>query len=358
MDRRGSVGAMTLLSVLDQSPIRAGGTPAQALTETVALAQACERWGYRRYWLAEHHSSEGLAGTAPEVLIARVAAATSTMRVGSGGVMLSHYSALKVAETFRVLEALYPGRIDFGIGRAPGSDYRTMIALQAGPGAAGIEQFPTQVHDALAFLADALPEGHPFAGIHAQPRGDSVPDPWLLGSSDGSAGIAAYFGTAFSFAHFITDAGGPQIMQAYRDHFRPSRWRAKPEGSIGVFVLCAETEEAANRLALSRDLSRLRLEQGRLGPVPSIEEVESHPYSAEERARIAYNRRRQVVGSPRQVKEKLLALGEAYGVDEFVVVSICYDFAARLKSYELLAEAFALQPRSPGVTGAAPSGSG
>jgi alkanesulfonate monooxygenase SsuD/methylene tetrahydromethanopterin reductase-like flavin-dependent oxidoreductase (luciferase family) len=163
--------------------------------------------------------------------------------------------------------------------------------------------------------------------------------------------MAAYFGCAFSFAHFITDAGGPQIMQAYRDHFRASRWLAKPLGSIGVFVLCAETEEAANRLALSRDLSRLRLEQGRLGPVPSVEEAEAHPYTAEERARIAFNRRRQVVGTPRQVRDKLLALGELYRVDEFVVVSICYDFAARLKSYELLAEAFALQPPSPPASG-------
>jgi luciferase family oxidoreductase group 1 len=340
---------VTLLSVLDQSPIRAGGTAAQAIAETVALAQACERWGYRRYWVAEHHSSEGLAGTAPEVLIARLAAATSAMRIGSGGVMLSHYSALKVAEAFRVLEALYPGRIDLGIGRAPGSDYKTAIALQAGPGAAGIEYFPNQVQDVLAFVADALPADHPFAGIHAQPRGPSAPDPWLLGSSDGSAAIAAHFGTAFSFAHFITDMAGPEIMQAYRDHFRPSRWRAAPEGSIGVFVLCAESEDEANRLALSRDLSRLRLEQGRFGPLPSVEEAVAYPYSGEERARIAYNRRRQVVGDPRQVKEKLLEFGAAYGVDEFVVVSICYDFAARLRSYELLADAFGLQPRSPGA---------
>ncbi len=339
---------MTRLSVLDQSPIRAGGTPGQAIAETVQLAQACEGWGYERYWLAEHHSSLGLAGTAPEVLIARVAAATQTMRVGSGGVMLSHYSALKVAESFRMLEVLYPGRIDLGIGRAPGSDWRTAQALQAGPGAAGIERFPNQVQDVLAFLADALPEGHPFAGIHAQPRGESVPDPWLLGSSDGSASIAAYFGTAFSFAHFITDEGGPQIMQAYRDNFRPSRWRAAPEGSIGVFVLCAETEEEADRLARSRDLSRLRLEQGHLGPTPSVEEALARPYTAQERARIAYNRRRLVIGTPLQAKERLLALGAEYGVDEFVVVTICYEFAARRRSYELLAEAFGLQPRSGG----------
>jgi luciferase family oxidoreductase group 1 len=337
---------MTRLSVLDQSPIRAGGTPAQAIAETVRLAEACERLGYHRYWLAEHHASDGLAGTAPEVLIARVAAATKTMRVGSGGVMLAHYSPLKVAEAFRVLEALYPGRIDLGIGRAPGSDYRTSVALQAGPHPFGIEQFPNQVQDLLAFVSNSLPHGHPFAGIAAQPRGETAPEPWLLGSSDASAAIAAYFGTAFSFAHFITDAGGPQIMAAYREHFRPSRWRAAPEGSIGVHVVCAETEHEANRLALSRDLSRLRLEQGRMGPVPPVAEAEAYAYTADERARIAENRKRQVIGTPAQAKARLLDYGELYGVDEFVVVTICYDFAARLRSYELLAEAFALQPRS------------
>ncbi|HUZ72732.1 MAG TPA: LLM class flavin-dependent oxidoreductase [Stellaceae bacterium] len=344
---------MTLLSVLDQSPIRAGGTPAQALAETVQLAAACEASGYHRYWLAEHHSSEGLAGTAPEVLVARVAAATQTMRVGSGGVMLSHYSPLKVAENFRVLEALFPGRIDLGIGRAPGSDFRTAMALQHGPGALGIDQFPRQVQDLLAFLADTLPADHPFAGVHAQPRGATVPEPWLLGSSDGSAAIAAYFGCPFSFAHFITDVGGPEIMQAYRDNFRPSRWTGAARGSIGVFVLCADTAAAAERLARSRDLSRLRLEKGMLGPVPSIEEAEAYPYTPDDLRRVAHNRRRQIVGDPQQVRDGLLALGAAYGVDEFVVVSICYDFAARLRSYELLAAAFGLQRRSGGASASA-----
>ncbi len=334
---------MTTLGVLDQSPIRAGGTPAQALAETVALAQACEHWGYRRYWLAEHHSSAGLAGTAPEVLVARVGAATTTMRVGSGGVMLSHYSALKVAENFRVLEALYPGRIDLGIGRAPGSDFHTAQALQAGPGALGIEHFPRQVHDLLAFLADALPPDHPFTGIRAQPQGDTVPEPWLLGSSDGSAAIAAYFGCPFSFAHFITDQGGPEVMQAYRDHFKPSRWAASPQGSIGVAVMCADTEAEAQRLVQSRDLSRLRLEKGMFGPVPTVEEAEAYPYTREDRLRIAYNRRRQVVGDPAQAKAQLLALGQLYGVDEFIVVTICWDAAARRRSYELLAEAFGIK---------------
>ena len=333
------------LSVLDQSPIRAGGTPAQAIAESVELARAAERLGYRRYWVAEHHASEGLAGTAPEILVARIAAATAAMRVGSGGVMLSHYSALKIAETFRVLEALYPGRIDLGIGRAPGSDYRTMRALQQGTGALGVEHFPMQVADLLAYLRDALPAEHPFAGVTAQPRGPSAPEPWLLGSSDQSAALAAHFGCAFSFAHFINDRGGAEVMAAYRAHFRPSPWLDRPLGSIGVFVLTAETEEAARRLALSRDLWRLKLDQGIIAPIPPIEEAEAYPYSREEGLRIAVNQRRQIVGSPEQVKGQLEALAAAYGVDELVVVSICYDFAARLRSYELLAEVFGLEPR-------------
>lgn len=334
------------LSVLDQSPIRAGGTPAQAIAESVELARAAERLGYYRYWVAEHHSSDGLAGTAPEILVARLAAATSALRVGTGGVMLSHYSSLKVAETFRVLEALYPGRIDLGIGRAPGSDFATARALQHGPGALGIEQFPNQIADLLGFLRDTVPPDHPFGAIRAQPQGPTAPEVWLLGSSDQSASYAAHFGCAFSFAHFINDQGGPEIMAAYRRHFQPSPWLGAAQGSIGVFVLCAETEEEARRLALSRDLWRVRLDQGILGPIPTIDEAETYPYSREERLRIAFNRRRQVVGSPEQVRQQLLALGAAYGVDEIVVVSICFDFAARLRSYELLAQVFGQAPRA------------
>ncbi len=336
---------MTVLGVLDQSPIRTGGTPGQAIRESVELAQAVERWGYQRYWVAEHHSSEGLAGTAPEILTARIAAATTRMRVGSGGVMLSHYSPLKVAETFRVLEALYPGRIDLGIGRAPGSDYITARALQHGPGALGVEHFPSQVGDLLGFLHDRIAGDHPFAGIHAEPRGPSVPEVWLLGSSDQSAFLAALLGCPFSYAHFINDQGGVAAMAAYRENFRAAPWLAQPKGSIGVFVLCAETEAEAQRLALSRDLWRLQLDRGHIGPIPTIEEAEAYPYTREERLRIAFNRRRQVVGTPAQVREQLLALGAAYGVDEFVIVSICYDFAARLRSYELLAQAFGLPVR-------------
>lgn len=336
---------MTRLSVLDQSPIRAGATPAQAIAESIELAKACERWGYHRYWVAEHHSSEGLAGAAPEILATRLAAATSTMRIGTGGVMLSHYSPLKVAEQFRMLETLYPGRIDLGLGRAPGSDYVTARALAHGPGALPIEEFPRQIQDLLAYLRDAIPHGHPFAGVSAQPRGSTMPEIWLLGSSDQSALYAAYFGCAFSFAHFITERMGPEIVAAYRREFRPSIWYQQPEASIGVAVMCAESEAEADRLAKSRDLSRLRMEQGVFGQVPSVEEAEAYDYSHQERLRIAFNRQRQVIGTPAQCKEKLLAYGASYGVDEFVIVTITHDPAARLRSYELLAREFALIAR-------------
>ena len=257
-----------LLSVLDQSPVRSGSTPADAIHETLDLARAADRLGYHRYWLAEHHSTAGLAGSSPEVLIGQVAAVTSGIRVGSGGVMLTHYSPLKVAENFRVLETLFPGRIDLGIGRAPGSDPLTARALSHGPGALGLEHFPNQIADLIAFLGDGLPAGHPFAGVRAMPTGPTAPNVWLLGSSGDSAAYAAHFGTGFSFAHFINDEGGAEVVRAYREHFRPSPWLAAPRASVAAFAVCADTEAEAERLARSRDLFLVRLRSGRPGPYP------------------------------------------------------------------------------------------
>lgn len=342
---------MTVLSVLDQSPIRSGATPALALEETLRLARAAEKFGYRRYWVAEHHSSNGLAGSSPEILVTRIAAETETIRVGAGGVMLSHYSALKVAENFRVLEALYPGRIDLGIGRAPGSDQLTDRALQAGPGAVGPQQFPAQVQDLLGYLHGALPDGHPFANIHAVPPGPTVPDVWLLGSSDQSASLAAYFGCAFSFAHFINPDGGDRVMETYREHFQPhpSATGAAgdgPTGSVAVFVMCADTEAEAERLMKSRDLWSLRQRRGETAPVPTLEDAEAYPYTPEDRMVMENARRRTISGAPEQVQGRIEALAESYRVDEIVVVTICPEFEARLRSYQLLAEAFALKPVS------------
>ena len=332
------------LSVLDQSPIRAGGTAADAVAETLELAQACDRWGYHRYWLAEHHASRGLAGSTPEVLIAHVAAHTSRIRVGSGGVMLSHYSALKVAENFRMLETLHPGRIDLGIGRAPGSDQRTARALAHGPGALGIEHFPSQVSDLLGFLRGELPQDHPFRGIRAMPDGPTMPEIWVLGSSGDGAAIAAHFGAAFSFAHFITDEGGAAVTRDYAACFRPGVLEA-PRAAVAVFALAADTEAEALQLAKSRHLWIVRLYTGRPGAFPSVEEAERYPYTEQEMAIVEHARRRTIAGTPEQVHERLVALAGEYGAEELMVVTITHDFKARLRSYQLLAEAFGLGDR-------------
>ncbi|HLZ68420.1 MAG TPA: LLM class flavin-dependent oxidoreductase [Dehalococcoidia bacterium] len=336
-----------MLSVLDQSPIRRGGTPRDAINETLRLAEVCDRLGYRRYWLAEHHNSGGLACASPEVLIPMVAARTQQIRVGSGGVMLSHYSPLKVAETFRMLEALHPGRIDLGIGRAPGSDGRTARALAHGPGALGIEHYPEQLADLYGFLTDDFPRNHPFHGIHAMPAGPEMPEIWLLGSTAESASLAAHFGWAFSFAQFISPEGGEGMIRAYKRHFKPSPLLAEPRASIGVSVTCADTEEEAERLCWSRWYWRATALGGGRGGVPPVEEALAYSYTEQEREYIEYMRRLSIHGTPEQVKARLLALGEAYGVDEFVVVTITHDFAARVHSYELLAEAFGLSAPVP-----------
>jgi luciferase family oxidoreductase group 1 len=335
-----------LVGVLDQSPVRSGGTPADAVHETIELARAADRWGFHRYWLAEHHSTPGLAGASPEVLIAQVAAITGRIRVGSGGIMLPHYSALKVAEQFRMLETLHPGRIDLGIGRAPGSDQRTARILRHGPGALGIEHYPRQIQDLVAFLHDDLHAEHPWRGVHAMPAGPSVPEVWLLGSSDESALLAAQLGQSFCFAHFINEQGGAEVTRAYRERFCASPDLAAPRSSVAVFAVCAETEAQARRLARSRDLFIVRLYTGRPAPYPSVEEAESYPYNAQEVAIAQHAARRSVVGTPEQVHDRLLQMVADYQADELIVVTITHDFKARMRSYELLAEAFDLPGRT------------
>ena len=333
---------MIRLSVLDQSPVRSGASPTDAIRETLALARRCDELGYTRYWLAEHHSTPALAGSAPEVLIGQVAAVTSGIRVGSGGVMLQHYSALKVAEAFRVLETLYPGRIDLGIGRAPGSDQLTARAL-GGSGAP--EFFPQQVQDLLAFVNGELPPEHPFAKVRAMPTGPSAPEVWLLGSSDQSAAMAAHFGTAFSFAHFINADGGAEITRTYARAFKPSASLATPQASVAVFVVCADTHAEAERLAKSRDLFVARIYTGRGGRYPTVAEAETHEYTAWERQIVEHARGRRVAGTPAECRARLEALAADYGVDEIVVVTITETAETRRRSYELLAEAFALPHR-------------
>ncbi|MBO6783381.1 MAG: LLM class flavin-dependent oxidoreductase [Alphaproteobacteria bacterium] len=335
---------MVKLSVLDQSPVRAGGDPRQALEETVALAQATERLGYTRYWLAEHHGTEGFAGSSPEILITRVAAATNSIRVGSGGVMLSHYSPLKVAENFKLLENLYPGRIDLGIGRAPGSDGLTAAALAYGS-EIGIEYFPTKIADMMAFLSDEPPATEPFRKVRATPAVQEVPEVWLLGSSDQSASYAAHFGLAFSFAHFIAPQACGPVLDHYRRNFKPSDTLAAPKASAGVFVVCADTAEEAEYLAASRDLWRLKLQYGEHLPYPPPDEALAYPYNAQEKRIVEANKANRFTGDPLSLRDELTAFADENGLDELVVLTITYDFEKRLRSYELLADAFELGRR-------------
>ncbi len=329
------------LSVVDQSPVRQGGTAAQALRETIELAVATEKLGYQRYWVAEHHNLPGFAGTSPEIMIGQIAARTSTIRVGSGGVMLSHYSALKVAEIFRMLESLYPDRIDLGIGRAPGSDQRTAAALAYPGKVRDIGYFPEQVDHVIEYLTDQLDAEHPFPGTHAGPTPPgSMPEVWLLGSGYDSALLAAERGLPFSYAYFFGMGveHGPAIVDHYRRRFRPSDFLPEPKVNVAVQVLCADTEAEAQRLVASRDLLRLRIVTGRFGGVPPVEEALAYPYTPQERAFVAHSHQTTVDGDPQHVKAQLEAVAELYQTDDLSVVTICYDFAARVRSYQLVAE--------------------
>jgi luciferase family oxidoreductase group 1 len=332
------------LSVLDQSPIRKGGTPAQAVAETLELAQLCDRLGYHRYWLAEHHSSQALAGSTPEVLITRVAGLTERMKIGSGGVMLPHYSSYKVAENFRMLETLFPGRIDVGIGRAPGSDQRTMRILADGkPNWSSADNYPLQVRDLVAWLHDAIPDKHAGHGVMAQPVGASAPDVWLLGSSDDSAALAAHFGLPFCFAHFINPDGGDNVTRSYIEHFKPSSLHATPQAMMAMGVMCAETDEEADLLSKSRELWSVRLRTiGEPGPFPSIEEALEAEKDPRLKAFMGQMRRRGVTGSPKTVRAGIEEIAARYQVDEIMLVTIAFDFEKRKRSYELLAGEFGL----------------
>ena len=334
------------LSILDQSPIRSGGTPREAVLATIELARLADRLGYTRYWLAEHHNTRTLASPTPEILIPAVAGATKGIRVGSGGVMLSHYSPLKVAESFRMLEALHPGRIDLGIGRAPGSDPRTTAALQPGPVGPPLESYPEQVTDLLNYLDGKLPDGHKYSGITAMPAGPTTPETWLLGSSMGSATYAAQLGLPLSWAHFISQDGGPGLVSMYRESFQPSRWLDSPRVNIGIAAICAETTEEARRLGLSRHLMRLRREQGRaFDGVPPPEAALDGEFTQQELAFLTYQQGRAIEGDPDVVKRGVLEIAATYDVDEVIVLTITHDYEARKRSYELLAEAFELEAR-------------
>jgi luciferase family oxidoreductase group 1 len=332
------------LSVLDQSTAAEGASQDVAIRDTLALARHCEALGYHRYWVSEHHASDSIVGTAPEVLMAAIAATTSRIRVGSAGVMLPHYSALKVAEQFRVLEAIAPGRIDLGVGRAPGSDRLTAYALN--PYANAAEDFPRQVHELRAWVAnEPLDDGHPFAGIKAHPIGPTTPELWILGSSDYGAQLAAHFGLPYAFAYFFTEGRGvEEALALYRQKYRPSSRYPEPRATVCVWALAADTDAEARRLLRTREFWRVGFEKGLREPLVTPEFAASYPYTDAERATIEALRRKALVGTGDVVAARLRELAERLQLDELVVVTWTHDPAARHRSYELLAAACGLEP--------------
>ena len=328
--------------MLDQSTATKGRTQDEAIRETLALARHCEALGYLRYWVSEHHNTGNIVGTAPEILMAAIAATTRRIRVGSAGVMLPHYSSLKVAEQFRVLEAIAPGRIDLGLGRAPGSDQRTAFALN--PNTGNAEDFPQQVYELEKWVSGApLDPRHPFHMIKAHPTGPTSPEIWILGSSDYGAQLAAHFGLPYAFAYFFTDGHGcEQAMELYRRNYKPSERFPKPQATICVWALAADTEAEARHLATSREHSRILRDVGIRDALVPPDEAAAYPYNDAQRAKIESMRRRAFVGTAQQVKGKLTELADKLGLDELVVVTWTYDAAPRHRSYELLAEALGL----------------
>jgi len=331
------------LSVLDQSVAVAGRPHGQSIRDTVALAQYCEELGYDRFWVSEHHNHGTIAGTAPEILVAGIAAVTKRIRVGSAGVMLPHYSPFKVAEQFRVLEAIAPGRIDLGLGRAPGSDGRTAFALNPLANERPA-QFPNDVRDLMAWVSGSpLAEGHPFATIRAYPEGDTSPEIWILGSSDYGAQVAAHFGLPYAFAWFFTDGkGGAEAIQLYRNLYKPSARYPEPYAALCVWALAADTEEEAHYQFGARAHVRLLRDRGMFAPLPSPETASTHPYTPEETARIAEFRKHAFLGSGAQVAEFIRELAVRVNVQEMAVVTWTYHEDVRRKSYRLLAEAAGL----------------
>ncbi len=324
------------LSILDLATVTTGSTEAQALRRTVALAKHVEALGYDRIWVAEHHNIPSVASSAPDVLIAEIANATSTIRVGAGGVMLPNHAPLVVAERFATLEAFHPGRIDLGLGRAPGSDQRTMRAVRRQ--AAGSEdEFIQQIGELTAFFDGAFPEGHLFAGLRAIPGGRALRPPyWLLGSSDYSAQAAAYLGQRFAFAYHFSAQAAPVAMRLYRELFRPSEDLATPYAMLTVGVICADTEAEAQRLASSMALGFARLRTGHPAPLASPEEVDAHKWTDTERALAPRLFDGYVVGAPEQVARRLRDLAQTLQADELMLATPTWDPEAQKKSFALV----------------------
>jgi luciferase family oxidoreductase group 1 len=331
------------LSILDLSPVAAGSSGAVSLRNSLDLARLADRLGFTRYWVAEHHNLPSIASSAPDIMIGQIAAATERIRVGSGGVMLPNHAPLMVAERFKVLEALFPGRIDLGLGRAPGTDPVTSYALRRRQDAGGDDDFLQRFQELILFESSAFPEGHPFRSVRAMPEDVALPPIWLLGSSGYSAQLAAMVGAGFSFAHHFSDYDPAAAMLSYRDQFKPSPARAVPYAILACAAVCADSDAEAERLASTIDLNFVRRSRGEYLPLASPEEAAAYPYSPAERGLIARNRARLFVGAKATLREQLAPMIAATKADEVMVTTMIYDHTARRHSYELLAEAFGLR---------------
>lgn len=328
------------LSILDLSPVADGSSGAQALRNTLDLARLAEAFGFTRYWVAEHHNMPSIASSAPDIMIGQICAATARIRVGSGGVMLPNHAPLMVAERFKVLEALYPDRIDLGLGRAPGTDPATSYALRRRQGVNEEDDFLDRFNELMLFETRGFPAGHPFHNVRAMPADVRLPPIYLLGSSDYSAQLAGHIGAAFAFAHHFATFDAAEAMRLYRDNFKPSPSHDKPYAILGTHVVCADTDAQAERLAKTVDLNVVRRAKGEYLPLASPEDAEAYAYSQIDLARIAQNRQKLSVGSPATVKAKLAPLIAATQADEVMVTTMIYDHQARRHSYELLAGMF------------------
>ena len=326
------------LSVLDLAPVASGSTAGEALGNTVDLAQLAERLGFARCWYAEHHGMPSIASSVPEIVIAHVAAATSRIRLGSGGIMLPNHAPLRIAEAFHTLNALHPGRIDLGIGRAPGTDPVTSSALRP----FDAEQFPQQLEEMFALSRGEYGEGHPFRGVRVVPGDVPLPPVWLLGSSGASARLAGSLGLGYSFARHFSPAPPAPAFQAYRESFQPSGTFAAPHAIVAVSAVCAETRDQAEFLASSMQLAWVRLQRREFAPIPAPEEATAYPYTPRERAVAESYRALTFVGTPADVRERIDAVVEETGADEVMVITTVHSHAARRRSYELLAREYGI----------------
>lgn len=327
------------LSVLDQSPVRKGVSVSTAIQETVQLAKFTDKLGYTRFWVSEHHNTTTLAGSSPEILIGHLAGQTTTIRIGSGGIMLPNHSALKVAENFRLLETLFPGRIDLGIGRAPGTDRVT--AAELNPSNKWSEQeFIEKLVDLKNYLHDEAEPGSIQSKIVAIPKAESIPPMWLLSSSGQSGLFAAHFGMGLTFAHFINPVGGPQAVQLYRNRFQPSDDLTQATANAAFFIFCSESEEKIRQQQAVMDYRFLQLEKGLGLTAVSYQDIKNANYTAYDEERIVYNRQRMITGTPEILKQKLTTLAAEYAINELIAVTITEDFEDRLTSYSLLADIF------------------